>query len=403
MTNKTLNLIKLDSLGEFCTSIINENQLDIFGITVHLKEGIQPETLQLAVNDLVKRLPFINGCYEERFFTSYFKLLDSPPTVLKDTGVAFEPFYTKGNKNRLHVVYGDYYFKIQTTHTMLDGRGFSEVIKALILRYFEKLGINISNTNIISCQEIGNSEEADDPYKKFCTKTKSAKPFTSGAPRIAHQLERHADVAETISLKIKLSELKNLTKKEQVTISEYLMGHIFAAIAKERMEQKMPITVYLPIDCRNFIPTKSLRNFIAEKIIIMPETNDFSEMLLQIHSQLEHITTPFVQQSINDREKLFRFVSCLPLPIRKKLYRLMDNSLDRSITVCFSNLGLIKLPLELEEKINHIDFFVSPKSNWPYNIGCVATGNVLSLTISHTLKSCPLTAELNARLPVIAE
>jgi len=56
MNLKPETKIKLDHLGQFYAAINHMNNPSTFSVSAHLKDSLNPKTLQQAVNDLMQRL-----------------------------------------------------------------------------------------------------------------------------------------------------------------------------------------------------------------------------------------------------------------------------------------------------------------------------------------------------------
>ncbi|MCL1842337.1 MAG: hypothetical protein FWF79_00835, partial [Defluviitaleaceae bacterium] len=195
--------------------------------------------------------------------------------------------------------------------------------------------------------------------------------------------------ARVISKTFELGNIKSAAKSNGATISEYLLARVFGELAAERDEQGLnnPITSMLPIDCRSYFPSRTFRTFVCNRTITMPETSDFSEMLKQIRAQFADITPDFVQKSINEVHNLRKKSNLVPLALKKKLIDRMGVLEESKLTTTFSNLGLVRLPPEILERVKNLEFVISTPEYMPYSFSCIAVGKALTLTVTSCAES----------------
>ena len=154
MKNKSKELIELDLLGQFFSAIVDIKQPGGFSITTHLKEPVIPETLQQAVNDLMRRLPFLCSRLQRGFFWYHQEVLSDPPQIIAENNLpVFSDYYNYGRGHVLRILYGEKYFKVETLHSICDGRGLQNIACALLFRYFELLGVNVNKGEIVDCAD----------------------------------------------------------------------------------------------------------------------------------------------------------------------------------------------------------------------------------------------------------
>ena len=379
--------IELDFLGQIYAYTMNKNHLGTFSISIHLKERIKPQILQQAINDLMKRLPFLNGRLQSDFL---HEVLPDPPLIeLENTSSPiFTDYYNKGTGHVLRVLYGEQYFRIEATHTITDGRGLVKITSALLVRYFELMGVKVDKENIIDCTDSIQPEEMENAYERFANSKKADSKNKN--PKITAYKHGHLRLSPTrvISKKFDLKKIKFNAETYNITISEYILAHILLAIAEERNASgsKKPISVEVPIDNRSFFPSKTVRNFVGNKKIVMPETENFSLMAQQIKSQFADIDVNFVQDTINEMQNAQKSLRLLPRIIQKFLIKMVSRQMTKTVTTMFSNLGLIRLPKEIEERIDMPEFLISPTEGLPYTFSCITLGNVLTLSITANLE-----------------
>ncbi|MCL1842830.1 MAG: hypothetical protein FWF79_03375, partial [Defluviitaleaceae bacterium] len=165
--------IALDPVGLYYASTISEANPGNFNISAYLHEKIDPQVLQTAVNDLMRRLPFLSGRLYGGFFQYFHEILEAPPQIIKaDTVPLFGEYYKEGSGHVLRVLYGERHFTVEAIHSIVDGRGLAKVVCALLVRYFELLGVRVSKSDIVDCRGIAVAEEAEDAYIRYANSKK---------------------------------------------------------------------------------------------------------------------------------------------------------------------------------------------------------------------------------------
>lgn len=376
---------ELDLIGQYYASIINRRQYGVFALSVHLKEDINPPVLQQSVNDLMCRLPFLNGRLKRGFFHYKHEVLATPPQIKPASEEPlFCDYYNKGSGHMIDIVYGKRNFTVRTTHSICDGRGLSKITSALLVRYFECLGVKPADKgSIIDCSETFQPEEAENAFERFANRNPNQagqKSKTFKKPK-AYRSKFSKYAPQHILTKVfDGSKIKAAAKTYNATVSEYILAQIFRGIEKERDADKSPIVAMIPIDCRSFFPSKTLRSFVSSTAITMPETKDFAQMLQQISAQFLNINKDNVQAEINDFQNLYKAARYVPRLAKTWFMKMIARHESAGFTTGLSNLGLMKLPAEIENRVDYFEFPISLERDTPYFFSCVTARDALALT-----------------------
>lgn len=175
-----------------------------------------------------------------------------------------------------------------------------------------------------------------------------------------------------------VSQLKETSKKYGVTITEYLNAVlIYALVEKQKMSRvwkEKPVRIAMPVNLRQFFPSTTLRNFIS---MIYPGVDPrmgeytFEEILRQVHYYMRyHLNEKFLNADITVNAKTLQspFIRIVPLFIKdivvKQFYKRVQ---DCQSSAGLTNLGVVKLPKEIEEHVERFDVLMghpfSPRTN----------------------------------------
>ena len=401
--------LELDPVAQYYAATINDTCPGTFNVSARLKEMVNPEILQKAVNDLIRRLPFLSGQLRSGFFRHYIELLDSPPQIVPSKDVtSFGRCHKKGRDNLLKVLYGERHFTVETTHIVCDGRSLAKIVSALLVRYFGLSGVSIDKSEVIDCSGQMRPEETEDAFTSHISNIdpKEAQDIfkryvatqSKNKPKEAYRFgDSHPAASRIVSKQFDAAKIKATAKEHGATVSEFILAHIFMAIAEERKnhKSKKPIAVMLPIDYRTFFPHETLTNFAMGKVILMPETEDFSEILRQIKWQFEEINASYASDDIIGFAKVSRLMRFIPLLIKKRLLKAMKRSIADGFTSTFSNLGFVRLPAEIEERIETLEFAFCPDTEQEsYAFSCITIGNALMLSAAIAVEGADATDKL---------
>jgi len=381
----TENRIDLDFFGMFCAPSVNEKHPETFFITAHIKEPVNPTVLQQASDDLFHRLPFLSGRLSRDKRGFYYEPIREVPQIIPENEPAgFSMYYKQGKGHLLRVLYAEKYIKVETAHFVIDGRGLSKIVNTLLVRYFELLGINADKSGVINCDDGFNPEEMEDALVRF-SGTYTPRKDKEKLPKSVYKsgYKRSGDTW-TLSRDFSLEKINVKAKSYGLSVTGYLLLEILSVLQEERdfAGNKKPITATLPVDCRRFFPTETLRNFSYSKNIVLPESAKREQMAQQIKTQFAKIDIAYIQTAVDELKMALDMFNKMPFRLRNFIIKQSKGLQFKKITFVFSSLGLIKLPKEIEARIDSFEFLCSPEEYHPYTFSCISLSNTLTLSVS---------------------
>jgi len=384
--------LELEFMGEVYAGIINEGSVGSFSITVHLKKEVDMQALQKAAYELIEDCPYLSGRLTS---DSKYELLPTELDVRFDKeSDAFPAYYSNGDGRMLRVLYGSHHIRVEVTHVITDGRGLLAITKEIILRYFKKLGSEFNEIEIPTLT-------VEDAYEKFANdKSSIKKPKSKKIKAYKHSQKKNC-APRVITRNFSAKAIKNQAKKYDLTVSEYILAHIFMAMAVERNASgsKKSITATIPIDFRSFFETTTVRNFIGSSPPIeMVESEDFAEIGKEIKKYFAIFNQSYVQNQVNEFAFSRQQLNSSPKWMKKFVLNLVMKQMYKPITTMFTNLGVINFPQEIAPQIDYLAFKNSPISGLPYLFSCITFEDVLTLSITTTVEGEEILKELFKRL-----
>ncbi|MEA1911931.1 MAG: hypothetical protein U9N32_09710, partial [Spirochaetota bacterium] len=167
-----------------------------------------------------------------------------------------------------------------------------------------------------------------------------------------------------------LENVRTKARKSNVTLNVYMSAIYAFAIQKMYLEEiekgkikpTLPIRLQIPVNLRKDYPTKSLRNFsylYSPSFSIANGAYSFSEIIEKISHDIRHERhsgSIKKQVSRNLRAESNLFFRLLPRTVKQLMFRIFYHLFARSqYSGVLTNMGDIKLPSELKNKIESFD------------------------------------------------
>ncbi|WP_080875638.1 phthiocerol/phthiodiolone dimycocerosyl transferase family protein [Oceanobacillus timonensis] len=389
---------KLDNAGKMFHAVSKPTNSSVFRLAAVMKETIQPDKLQLALDDVITRLPMFavklsKGVFwdflvenKEKLFVQYENQYPCAP---------MDPIETNGFLIR--VMYYKKRIAVEFFHSVTDGTGAFEFVNALVYHYLIHLGEDVNyQSKLINIQDEPSYFERDDSYQNYGTDEKPEKFKEVSSYQI-----RGGAIDQTVVVHGKMSAEKvhQLAKAHGTTITAFISALLIAAIYRERLKFRAyqeEIKIAIPVNLRNLFPSNTLRNFFGVVNIGMAVTEQttLEEIISEISKQLrEKIRKESLQQTINDRVKWQTRLAArfIPLPLKYHAIRYGYRSFsERTKTMTLTNLGKVQLPDSMKSHISHMELVLYPTKKSPMNGAMIAVGDELVISFARMIKEADI-------------
>ena len=364
-----------------------------FRVAAILKEEVNPEILQKALDSTMDRFPFYNVVLKRGVFWHYFQVLQNKPKIQKERNYPCSVFDFRGDKPIFRVLYYGKKISLESFHALGDGYGGMVFLNTLLINYIIHSGRNIDLKKcFINPYDIFDKEETEDAFLRYA----DFKNHESHRENKAWQIKGsnlEAGHLNVISGIIDTNDLKAKAKELGYTINELLLGTLFYALLKTKQEsknKKKNIKVSMPIDCRRHFPSRTMRNFSSYKNIeLIDENLDFNGILNFVHTEMQDIGKEFLLSNINSNVYYQRnpFVRILPLQLKNFILRICFRTFGESLyTTSFSNLGLLKVPEEFEDLVERYDVMIGRAKINGINVATCSYNNQTVVTFTRKYK-----------------
>lgn len=390
---KNKDWYKLDNAAKIYPAILSRKNPATFRVAVILNEKVIPQLLEKSVNEVINRFPTMKVRLKKGIFWNYFEDNQNEVKIYKEENTpCFFINPTKNNDYLFRVNYFNKRISLEIFHALTDGTGGMEFLKSILYRYFELLGYKINCENmIITNNNFPNIEEIEDSYHKVLSNEKIDKQKIKNAQHIKGKILKNNSI-NVIHGIVDVKDLLKISKNLDVTLTEYLVSiFILSVYEKNKNNPKKPITINIPVNLRNIFDSKSLRNFSFFVNVSINQDKDltFDKILFEVKNQLrEGIQKENINSKLNtivsaNKNVLLRVT---PLFIKNLMLKNSRKLLSDNIKTCtLTNLGVIKLPDDMNKFVDHFEFILYSSPPVNMNIGVCTFNNKLVISISRSI------------------
>lgn len=360
---------RLDNSAKIFPISTGKKYSTVFRLSAVLKEKVEPKILEEAVNQTLEKYKSFKVRMKAGFFWYYLEHNSKSPIIEEEKDYPCKYIDSRRNNNYLFkVTYFENKVNIDIFHSLTDGNSGTTFFKEIIYTYLELMYPEILNEEERRIRKI--EYDTEDSYMK--NYDKKAKSNASGKRAYVIKGEKtKLGAISAIHEIIDLEALKAESKKEEVTITQYLTAVLIYAIYQEnylKNKGKKPIKVCIPVNLKKYFPSKTMSNFFSyitveaemkkdkldtfEKILDFVK-RDFSKRL----TEEEIIRTMSANVKIGNNP----FIRPIPLIVKKVLVRLSYIEIRKYTTTTFSNIGRIGVIGKYKDYIDYFLMLIAPE------------------------------------------
>ena len=397
---KKLRWLKLDNAAKIYPASRNNNWSNIFRLSATLKEPVDRDVLSSALDITARRFPSISARLRKGVFWYYLEQLPKAPGISEEGSFPLMPMpRSEVRKCALRVIVYGNRIAVEFFHSLTDGTGGMIFLKTLVAEYLQqKYGTPIhAGDGILGRLEEPTAEELEDSFPKY------AGPY--GASRRESNAFRLTGTPEPdgyrnlTCFQLDTQQVLDAAHAQGVSLTTYLTAVMIQAILdlqrqKVPMRQfRKPVKVQIPVNLRSLFPSKSLRNFA---LYTNPEVNPrlgdytFSEICKVVHHHMGmEVTAKQMSTRIaaNVQSEFSPFLRMMPLFLKNIALKIAFLAVgERKICLSLSNLGNVKLPPEMSQHIERMDFILAPQASAPHNCGVLSYNGTLYVNIIRNIR-----------------
>lgn len=386
---------KLDNAAKLFPSISKTSNTSIYRISMVLKEDIDPELLQKALDLIVPRFPSFTLRIRRGLFWYYLEEINDRLLVQKESDYPCAPMRSSlHNRFLIKVLYYGRKISLEVYHAIADGSGAFEFLKTLVYQYLTLKGIKITpDKTLLLPHDIPTATEMEDSFKKYYKPlgfhiTAEQKPMLiEGTP-----FEYHGN--NVVSGIVSVKKLLAVCRSKNVTITEYLTAIFIYSIYCETAQHKglsKIINIAIPVNLRKAFPSITLRNFFCVTIIStkVNKNMDFEDILEQVKFYMKQKTSKeYLEHTLSSNGKIEHMMVSrfIPLFIKDLFIDFgAKNFGEKYKTSTITNMGQVKVPPDMAPHIELAETTLYPTTLAPISCGISSINDQLTITFARTI------------------
>ena len=389
---------KLDLSAIVYPTLQRRDYSSVYRLSVLLKETIQPEVLQKAIDMALPRFPTYKVAMRKGLFWRYLEPNHRQgPFVQPDVKNPCQPMYFKENNRYLiRFYYYENRISFESHHSLGDGTGGMCVLLTVTATYLRLLGKEIENGGmVLDIQAKPEPGEVEDSYMKYANaKVKPPRPGEK-----TYRVRGTKEPFYTLNIIdgiMSTSEVIKVAKSYNATITEYLNAVLIYALMKRQEEsfhlKLKPVKIAMPVNLRRFFPSITLRNFIT---MIYPGIDPrlgeytFEEIVKHVHNYMQYyINEKFLRGDITTNAATTKnaFIRVVPLFLKdfvvKQFYTKVQ---DRNSSAGLTNMGALPVPESMRPYIERFDICMGQPFSSRTNCAIISFGDILTINFASSI------------------
>lgn len=406
-SEQKLRWLPLDNAAKIYPAARRQNWSNIFRVSATFTEDINTDVLRDALDVTVRRFPSFAVRLRRGVFWYRLEQISGTPEISEEYSYPLTAMtYSETGKCAFRVIVYKRRLAVEIFHSITDGTGGLIFLKTLSAEYLSrKYGLKIPAENgVLGRLDEPDERELEDSFLKY-----AAPVAASRKERTAWHFTGTAEKGEHLNLtcfEIPSEKLLEAAHSYKVTVTAFLCAAEMMALQRlqakkvpDRRKRK-PIKVLLPVNLRNIFDSRTLRNFA---LYTTPEilTNVGEYTMDEICTLVKHhlgaeVTKKQMAMKIasNVQSEEMLIVRIMPLFIKNIVMKaVFDIVGERKSCLSLSNLGVVKLPGEMDRYVERFDFILGPQATAPQNCGVISYKNKTYVNFIRNIKEADLERE----------
>ena len=388
---KSLKWDKLDNTAQLFPVIAREGMSNVYRVSVILKEEIDGEILQQALEKVIPYFDVFKMTIKMGIFWHYFEENKRPlPKVVEEH--EYPCLFINHHENNNYLFRMSYYknrINLEVFHALTDGNGALNFLKEITYQYIRLQHPELQG-KVKNSLTSETSLDIEDSYLQHYKK-KEKKTYKTKRAVIIKGEKMGAGKLGITHGTVKIADIKAVAKSYGVTINQYLVAAYTWAIYMGYLNGKVskrPITIAVPVNLRPYFGSDTNKNFfVMVSSVFEPEKDNYTfEEVLEITSRSlkEQITKENLEKlfSYNVSNEMNYLLRAIPLFLKNIAIRQVYNASARANTSTLTNLGVLKTSEPYSEYIESFHAVLSMSKGQNMKVTVISYGDHLTFTIS---------------------
>lgn len=397
---KTLRWLRLDNAAKIYPAARRKNWTNVFRLSVTLKETVDVDILQSALDVTAPRFPSICARLRRGVFWYYLQQLTRSPGIRQESSYPLTHMSREELRRcAIRVVAYKHRIAVEVFHALTDGNGAMIFLKSLLAEYLQqKHGIAIpAEHGILDRQEEPADEELEDSFLKhagsICASRKGNDSWQlRGTPETGGFLN-------VTCLRLPVEAVREKAHAYHVSITAFL-GSVMLLALQHLQAERVPnqslrksVKLLIPINLRRMFGSRTLRNFVLYSTPeIQPKLGQYSfeEICRIVHHQMgldnnpKHMSMMIATNVVSEQ---ILAVKLMPLFMKNIVMKAVYAAVgERKSCLSLSNLGLVQMPDVMVPYVERFDFILGVQATSPYNCGIVSFGDTINVNFIRNIR-----------------
>lgn len=388
---------RLDNAGVLYSALKKEKYAPVYRFSAVMKETVEPEALQRAVDRTMPRFPGFRVRIRKGAFWCYFEPNEKPgPFVRRDIANPCQPIREKQDNDWLiRFFYYEKRISFEAFHAISDGAGALTFFRTLLAEYLREWGVEIPpDPSILNVEEAPRPEELEDAYGRYAGRRALRGRLEKTAYSNVSQQEPFYTLNVTMGL-MSVAEVKGQAKRYGASLTEYLTAVLLLSLlekqAAEKRRRQKPVALAIPINLRSWFPSETLRNFILTvRPCIDPGLGEYSleEIIRYVHSYMNlHLSRQEMRAVLTGNVRFTQnpLLQVIPLFLKKPVMAFSYKLLGvRPYTATYTNPGPFRVPEAMAPYIDHMEVVLGQATRPSPHCASISFGDTLEVTFAGT-------------------
>ena len=398
---------KLDNASKIYPSSGTARWNAVCRVCAVMKERVDREVLQQALDVVIERFPSYNVILRRGFFWYFLQGATLKPVVTREKDYPCRKFDIMNREPLFRVMYSGNRIMAEFSHCLSDGNASTNFLNTLILKYLHLLGKKVDRGPLLHYHDAPKEEEFEDSYSRYYD-PKGSKSLPENYS--AYHLQGAKELKGVVNVthgEVATDKLLELSHSVGVTLNEYIIGILAYCLYNKRKydavnkNSKRPISVQYSVDLRHYFPSSTLRMFSGFVNTLLKETSakdmTFEEILQAMATESrERSKKENFQNFINSNFSLERnwIIRAVPLSIKNIIMKIAYyNQADRVSSLIVTNMGKMNVPKEFAEYIDRYELIIGPQKYNNSTMTISSFNNKTVFTFVKTIKNSYLERE----------
>ena len=392
---------RLDNSAKIFPISAGKKYSTVFRLSVVLKEKIQPEILQIAVEKALEQYELFRVRLKNGFFWNYLEY--NPKKIFIEEEKEYPCKYIEPKENNHYlfkVTYFDKKINIDIFHSLTDGNSGVMFFREIVYNYIELAHKEEFQEELRIKRKFDLSTE--DSYIKNYNKKAKGNNSAKKAYKLAGRKIKLGAISAIHEI-IDLNQLKQEAKKNEATITQYLTSVLIYTIYQAnyiKNKGKRPIKVCIPVNLKKYFPSNTISNFFSyitvEAEMKKDRLDTFDKILDFVKKDFTKKLTPEeIQKTMSGNVKLGTnpFIKLIPLVLKKPIVRLSYLEIRKYTTTTFSNIGRIGIIGKYQRYIEDFFMLIAPEPVEKIKCSACSFENHIVFTFTSILDDCSIEKE----------